>query len=307
MNIILGSGIVGLFAKKLFGWELLPFKKSRFYSFKQPLAENYIIKHPDLEIISKVLDIPKFHLSPIRFQRGWSISGQVLFNTTKLVTTPYINKLYGNINGSRIEAALKNLDLWIYKITAKEIYDILLNSYSEEIIKNKDIYKNVISIDLYNKTIKTEKKTIEFDKIISTIPLDALCDLCNINHNLTSKDCHHHLIRSQDLNFEGANELLVSDEFIDFFRVTEINSNLFQFMTIFSPPDPTKYYSAFFKKFDILMQTTVKNAIPISKDIPKFKTLEDASIFCVGSLAQWDDLMDVSSCFRRLIRFSKLN
>jgi hypothetical protein len=44
MNVILGSGIIGLLTKKILGddWILIPFKKSRYFYFDIPYADNYI-------------------------------------------------------------------------------------------------------------------------------------------------------------------------------------------------------------------------------------------------------------------------
>ena len=56
-------------------------------------------------------------------------------------------------------------------------------------------------------------------------------------------------------------------------------------------------------KFDILSATVVKKAIPLG-DPNKHKELEQYGITCVGSSAQWDDMMDVSSCIKKLMRIS---
>jgi len=46
MNIILGSGIIGLLAKLILGqdWKIIPFYRSRYFSFNPALDDNFIIR-----------------------------------------------------------------------------------------------------------------------------------------------------------------------------------------------------------------------------------------------------------------------
>jgi hypothetical protein len=67
--------------------------------------------------------------------------------------------------------------------------------------------------------------------------------------------------------------------------------------------NPGAYLMAFMKNFDILDGTSIDNVIPVGP-LPKLDTIDDFGIHCIGSSAQWDWCMDVSSCIIRLIKYS---
>ena len=45
MNVIFGAGVVGLIARHVLvgNWQIVPFGRSRFFSFNPPLDDNFMI------------------------------------------------------------------------------------------------------------------------------------------------------------------------------------------------------------------------------------------------------------------------
>jgi hypothetical protein len=145
---------------------------------------------------------------------------------------------------------------------------------------------------------------VDFDDAISTIPLDALYNLMRKPHNLSAKTIHYLHVKTDNLDFEGANQMLVADGNIDFFKVSNISPGRYLFYCHNDIQHPGVYLMQFMQQFDIIDGTSIQGVIPIGNMEP-IEFLSNNGIYCIGSSAQWDWCMDVGSCAIRLIEYAQ--
>ena len=105
------------------------------------------------------------------------------------------------------------------------------------------------------------------------------------------------LVKTKNLNFEGASEVLILDESIDFIKCTQISPSVYQFFSLTPVGNINNYLSLLMKNFEIIDGTCVKHAMSTSVP-PDLSILPD--INCIGSMAQWDNMIDLSTAIRRL-------
>lgn len=301
MKFILGSGLIGRIARDLHpNHKFIPFGKSRFYNFNPPLAENYIISHEKVSPYLKKFRPYDIALSTKEFKRPFSLGGNLLY-TSNFTSTPYLNKVYNQI-GEVQKILISNTVLKVYSdITPLDVYNELCST--QDVVLKEDLlkYGKLNNININDHTISTTTGTYEYESIISTIPLDSLFKLSNIDRSLESRPAWIYLIQTRALDFEGANEVLVVEDYIDFFDVVKINENTYIFKSLNEIKDPNKYFSAFINgDFVVRNSTYIQSYIPLGK--PEKSGLDD--ILLVGSLANWDDFCDVSTSINML---SKLN
>ena len=300
MNFILGSGIVGLLAKFILGdnWQLIPFGRSRFYSFNPPMADNHIVCHDDVEGVIRKLG---YNPSSSRLLRATSYSGQLLFGDASFVRDAYISKLF-NQNPHPAAKLLLRHELNVYKYAmSTEVYVILQKMYNANIQKAIQQYGTPNKISTIDHTITTPNGTYAYDKIISTIPLHAINDLLGTPMALPSVDAWYYHVTTPSLNFEGAQQVFVADTAFDFYRVDKLPSNQYIFHCRCDLGNPMTYLGAFLNnRLSIENASQIKQAYPIGA--PPTLNMEQDSIYPVGAHAQWDYFMDVSSSIRRLVR-----
>lgn len=305
MKYIIGSGLVAFIAKIIFpDYTIIPVGKSRYYQYNVATCDDYIFCHKDIDEFIKEI-APETHMQPIPvfFKKALSYCGQIIFGRNEGFINTWLHKVYGeDINPNAL--TLTKLDSFVYNISGTDIFKVVekrCKQHFREFIERKDKFK---SIDVQDKIIYTNHEQLPYEHIINTIPLDAISDICGIEHNLESKDLHTFVVETPDLDFEGASELLVADENIDFFKCTRVGKQIYQFYSLKEIINLPTYLNLFMNKFDILSATVVRKAIPIG-DLNQHKEFEKYNITCVGSNAQWDDMMDISSCIKRLIRIRK--
>jgi hypothetical protein len=303
MNVIFGSGIVGLIAKAILGpeWTIVPFKRSRFFSWNPALDDNFIIcddeLDPFIKSISQSIGVTR-HI----YNRAWSIQGQVYPRFDASICEDWLRKIFGNDFPSHAMMYMKDrMTSQIYDIRVNHLYHNLVNLYMEE-LKSQDSRGPVTQIGNHFYIINGQK--YEFDRAVSTIPLDSLLSLMNIDMKLKTKPIHYVHIHTTDLDFEGNNQLLVADPAIDFWKVTNVAKD--RYLIYFSNDvlNYGLYLMNYIKQFEILDGTMVEQAIVIG-DMPQTSEFEETSgIFCVGSYAQWDWCADVGSNILRLLRYA---
>ena len=95
MNYIFGSGVIGLLAKKILGptYTVVPFYKSRFFSFNPALDDNFIIR--DQKLDGLITDISG-SCSPILYKRSYSIMGDLKSDYNQEYSMVWLNKIFGN-------------------------------------------------------------------------------------------------------------------------------------------------------------------------------------------------------------------
>lgn len=302
MNVIFGSGIIGLLAKKILGssWKIVPFYRSRFFSFNPALDDNFIIHDNQIEPFIK--DLYGRSLSIFPYKRGWSISGQIVGQYSSGLCNDWLAKLFGQDIPPQSEIYHRNrMVISVYDLRVNQLYQALVNEYLNEL--KEESTKGEVS-QIGNHHFVRNGKREDFDNAVSTIPLHALCDLMGSNVKPETKTLHYLHIETEHLDFEGFNQLLVVDEIFSFFKSTNVAKNRYLIYCHEEIPNPGIYFMSFIPKFDIIDGTTLEDALPIGPP-PKLNNIEEAGIYCVGSYAQHDWCMDVGSCIMRLLRYAQ--
>ena len=304
-NLLLGSGIIGNIARAIFNKDFywVPFKRSRYYSFDVPFADNFLIYD---QKVSDFFTPFKIDVTPVFFKCPISYQGQLMFQEFPIVLDPYLSKVYGEQIPSVATKLLKST-FSVYQITAQALYHRLEHSHEEEIQTNIRQDGELIKIDLSKKEAVFKNGTRPFDKIISTIPLDALHSLCSLPFERKARSVCYYYIISEKVDLEGATQALVADSDINFFKVCMLRPNNYIFWTLDAVENPLQYFGKFLTyRMDIVEAKRIENVIPLG-DPPSLKHLEEKGIYCVGSNAQYDDFMDISSCVIRMMKLSKFN
>lgn len=295
-NFILGSGVISLIARAVLGdnWTLIPFNKSRFYSFNPPLADDYITYSSEANLILSQLNLP---INTVHYQRATSLCGQLIFSDESFVKQLYIEKLF---NGAQHPAALQLLrnESIIYSLSVRHIYDQLLMRFTPEIHKSIEQYGELCQIT--DHTIVTTKGSYEFESMISTIPLYALNKFLGFSDDITGRDVWYYHVNTPSLDFEGAKQVFVADKVYDFFRVTTVAPEHYLFECLCDIMQPFEYFGAFTNnKLNVINSTRLEKVIPLDTP-PKLDVMENKAIYPIGRHAQWDEFMDIGASMRRL-------
>lgn len=303
-NVILGSGIIGLLAKKILGpsWDIVPFYASRFFSFNPALDDNFITR--DKAIDDFIRDITGKPAIPVLYKRAWSIRGQLLGEFDNSLCNEWLWKIHdGKVPSHAQVYNSTRMSMMVYNdVRTNLLYKELLDRDKQLILAEKD--KGQIT-EIGDHYFIRNGQTEEFDNIVSTIPLDALCNLMHVKGlDLQAKTIHYLHVATDDLDFEGNNQTLVVDSMFDFFKVTCIAPSRYLFYFQNEVQNPGAYLMKIIRSFDIIDGTSISNAI-CSGEIPDLSWLEKLGIVCVGSSAQWDSCADVGSCILRLMRFAE--
>ena len=298
MNVIFGSGVVGLLAKHMLGpsWTVIPFYRSRFFSFNPALDDNFIISDDEIKELTGVMRPQTF-----LYRRAWSIQGQLVSQWDDGLCSDWLTKIFGLNPPPQAKLYYRDrMDLHVYDLRINEIYQQLVNQYKPDL--EEESKKGEVTEVGDHYFIRGGIRH-DFDKAISTIPLDALSKLMNANVDLPAKNMHFLHIKTEDLDFEGFNQTFVTDPIFSFFKATNIAPGRFMIHCHEDIPDPGVYFMSFMQKFEILDGTSIERAIPMGP-MPNLSAVEAAGITCIGSYAQWDWCSDVGSNILRLIRYA---
>ena len=301
-KFILGSGLTGLLARHLLGkdWQLIPFGRSRFYSTRPVLGDNYILQSDDM---TGVLEELEFHPGTQQLVRAFSIAGQLVFSEQSFAKGAYLNKLFGQAKHPAAEPLTK-MSLAVYETQALELYLALLARYLDEIRTSNSTHGKVVAMSDHH--IKTEKSELDFDRVVSAIPLDVLLAYNGNKTPLPARDIWYYHIKSPTTNLEGAREALVADDLIDFHKVTRVGPQEYLFHSLREIVTPVPYFKSILgSRFELLNRTSIANALPVGQP-PDLKGLEAAGVYPVGDHGQWDCYMDVTSCLNRIRKISNL-
>lgn len=301
MNVILGSGIVGLLAKAILGesWKVIPFYKSRYFSYNPALDDNFIIA--DGEIDPFVKQFMGKMPSKFTYNRAWSIQGQLYSAFDDGICNDWLANVFGpSIPAHALAYHRDRMSFNVYDIRLNEIYKSLINQNLPDL--TEEARKGPIKSIKDHKIIR-DSGIEEYDKIVSTVPLNVLCDLMDYNVDLQAKTVHYIHLATEDLDFEGFNQVMVADSAFGFYKAANIAPGRFLVYCQEEIPDPGAYFMAFMKSFDIIDGTSIDNTIPLG-DMPSLSIMEQQDIFCVGSYAQWDWCADVGSNIKRLVRYA---
>jgi hypothetical protein len=296
-GVILGSGIVGLLAKEILGdqWSIVPFSRSRFYSFRPALADNFIIRDERID------DLIAHFGGKISFiyKTFYSLGGSLL-PPNDMIINAWLNKVFGTDVPSQALPCIKSRgDHFIYNIRVNQLYNQLQHKHSQNLIT--DSKKGNIS-EIGEHYLIWGGQKIEFDHMISTIQLSKLFELTKLPHyKLPTAQVWYYHVETNNLNFEGANQTLVVDDNIDFFKVSNIAENRYLFYFSRDIPIPGPYFMQFIQQFDLIDGTTISEAIPKGQK-PDLTLLNKLGIECIGAMAEHDYFMDLGSCLVKLLR-----
>jgi len=301
MKFIFGSGIVGLLARKILGpsYKLIPFGKSRFYSFNPALQDNYLVYNESYtDIIKPYLDSTFKHT----YKLAWSIGGMLHGKYDEGICQDWCHKLFGKNIPPQTEPIYKTrFELELFDIRLNQLYNKLLQEYQNEI---KDNLKYGDPISIRDGIIRFEKSALEYETIISTIPLDIMAQYVGKQIPTPAIDIHYLHVQTGKLDFEGHHQILVSDRIIDFYKVTAVAPGRYLFYFNKEMENPGIYLlNIIGQDFDILEGTSIKRAIPAGP-MPDLSTLEEIGIYSIGATAQWDWCLDAGSAILRILNFA---
>jgi hypothetical protein len=304
VNVVFGSGVVGLIAKTLLGvdWKVIPFYRSRFFSFNPALDDNFIIR--DEKIDGCVRDLLQAAGVPMFiYRRAWSVRGELVTNWDRGLCRDWLMKICGSQIPPQSEIYLADrMNLFVYDIRVNQLYQRLMQVYTEEL--TREAAKGAVTEIGDHYFIRNGIRE-DFDNAVNTIPIHALYKLLGVTgQQLPSKTLHYLHVQTTSLDFEGANQVLVVDPLFSFFKVTNLAPDRYLFYFHEEVHNPGVYFMPFMKSFDILDGTSIEHALPLGSS-PKLDWLEEKGVFCVGSYAQWDWCMDMGSCILRLVRYAQ--
>lgn len=292
---ILGSGLVGLIARDILGeeWKIIPQNVSRYYSYPVALADDFITTSNRGDY--------NFILTPDKkvLRRAFSFGGQMIFAPLQWVSDAYTDRVYDKSIPAFLSVV--EMEAMVSKTSCHELYGQLLEKYMDEITAANEKYGKLASIS--KNEIKTEKETLEYDRILSTIPLYALGDLMGVEHDLPSKDVWVYHIKTNELDFEGADQVLVVDTESAFYKVNKVGPNDYIFFCLDEVKTPMEYFGLFTKNNLLVMNRVFcENFIPIGTPPDLSQLKDEYNIQCIGSHAQHDTLADIGTCILRIFR-----
>jgi hypothetical protein len=301
MKLILGSGLVGLLARKILGaeYKIIPFGKSRFYSYNPALQDNYLAYNESyFDVIKPYLNSTFRHT----YKVAWSVGGMLHNKFDDGIYQDWSTKLFGKNVPPQSSSVLKTrFELELYDIRLNQLYAKLLQEYESE-IKSQLAMGDPISIR--DGRVQFAKSAIDYNTIVSTIPLDVLAGLVGKSISVPATDIHYLHVQTNKLDFEGHHQVLVSDASIDFYKVTAVAPNRYLFYFNKELQNPGLYLlNIIGQDFDILDGTSIKRALPAGQ-MPDLSALEQIGIYAIGATAQWDWCLDAGSAMLRILNFA---
>jgi hypothetical protein len=190
----------------------------------------------------------------------------------------------------------------IYDLRVNKLYEQLQNKHLA-ILKEEAAKGEVTTIGDHYFVRGSDK--IEFDNIVSTIPLPRLLALLSQNGlHLKAQPLHYIHLESTQIDLEGYNQALVVDDLIDFHKVTCLAPQRYLLYSTRELANPGAYLLPIIGVAEIIDGTAIADALPMG-EMPDLSGLEEHGIFCIGALAQWDWCADVGSNLLRLIRYAQ--
>lgn len=298
MNLILGSGIVGSAAKIILGdeWQLMPMKRSRYFTFEVPYADDFVAVSDETTDFIKGFGCPQ-HVDIVK--RPFSFGGELIYDS-QVAMEEYLTKVYGHDYPTIFKHAIKNI-VTVYPISAKMIHDKCQAMVRPAIDQGVATFGREIKA-IHKHHLVTDKGELDFDKMVSTIPLNAMCRYMGLDIGLIAKDVYYYHIRTNSVNLEGARQALIADRELLFFKVNQIGKNDYQFWATELIDNPLSYFGGVIGyNFEIVEVMRIEEALPVG-DIPDLNFLKEYGIKMIGSNAEWNDLIDIGTCFKRIMK-----
>ena len=307
-NYILGSGLVALLCRKILGdsWKIVPLGPSKFYSTGVPALGDDFLVH-DLAV-SDILKDFGLDTIPMMYKRPFSMGGQLLYNQAFI--SSYLSRM-GLPDNPLVRGSLKT-DFMVYQFSCLQLWKKLVDEFVGEIrqffANNKS--KGISAIKdgvMYFKSQDGGEVPIEYDNIISTVPDHVLCDLLKINCDNRFGDLYFYFIGSSAIDIEKADQVLVCDDVIPFHRCTKIrNNHLIEVLDMYHENPMRVFAPIFGNNHDIIKTSYIEKGYPYPGKVD-YEFLKSKNIEVIGSLAQCDPLMDMSSCIKRIVNMANRN
>jgi hypothetical protein len=296
---ILGSGLVSLICRKILGndWKIIPIGPSRFYSYGVPAYGDDFVTY-DAKVLEIIESWGIKTSPPLFYKRPFSFSGSLMYNDT--FAENYLDKIGIQSNPQVIDYFKTNFT--VFPFSCIQLWNKLLQEYISEINdfhKKHENIKNIVSIKDHN-ILLDNGDIIEYDNLISTIPYNALCEMLNISNHSSFVDTYYYYISDNDLDLEDANQVLVCDNEIPFHKCSKISPNRYVL-------EVHEYIEEIYNSlmpiigssFNIIDAKMISNSHVIGGFINN-DVLNINDIICVGSYAQCDPLIDISSVIKRM-------
>lgn len=305
-NIILGSGLVSLICKKLItNSEILPLGPSRFYSQGVPgWGDDFIVYNE--QINSAIINLG-CNLQPLFFKRPINIAGNLLYNSNFL--EHYLNKIGLNSDSKALEYYKTNF--MVYSFSCIQLWEKLKRQLIGDIKSFYDKHAQAKKILLIkdHEIFLDNGDVIEYDNLISTVPYYVLCRYLKIEDNNDYEDIYYYYIKDNKIDIENANQVLICDVEIPFNKCTKISNNKYMLEIIGNYYDDI--YNALYPilggDFEILKAHMVEKGHIYGGAVDQ-KTLNDNDIFCIGSYAQCDPLINLGNDIQRIMTMmNKIN
>lgn len=296
-TVVLGGGISALIAIDILGADnvdVIPLGMSRYYSYSPPLAPNYITYDDDTENY-----LSKFNYTPIIYKIAYSAEGELLYNDMLLEN--WLHKVHNNNIPAHTRDFWKNNNCFTVYDECRNLYRKLCSQYGDKMKEAEEVRGRPTRIK--DCTIYVEGgAAIEYDRLISTIPLDALLKYLDYKTDLPSVDAYVYHVGSKSIDLEGASEARIVDEAISPHTCyTTSKDGEYLFVSSFQISQPGEEFMQYIDNFTLLQETKIENAIP-SGPVPSIERLDEENIVCVGSNACWDNCLDVGSCIKRILK-----
>jgi hypothetical protein len=193
------------------------------------------------------------------------------------------------------------MGFFVYKdFRASQLYTMLQQRYKDEIVSQS---ANGYITEIGDHYIVRNGVKEEFEKAVSTIPLNALLKIMGRKCDLRYLESHYVHMQTRSLNFEGSSQVMTVDNIFSFYKTTILAEDRYLFHMHQDVPNAGAYFMPIIADFELLEGTKIAEAIPLGP-MPDLKWLEESDIFPVGSYAQHDWCADVGSNFLRLLKYS---
>jgi hypothetical protein len=231
------------------------------------------------------------------YKMSYSVLGQLETHSQPLCDA-WLGKIFGSNVPPQAPPYMKSrTGFFVYNLHINKLYETLQNKYDAELEQNSKATVTNIGDHFY----EAGGKRFDFDAAISTIPINKLNELCSANAQLETKQVWYYHIKTPDLDFEGANQVLTVDPEFIFYKVNNVAKNRYIFHCLQDIPVPGPYFMQFMNRFDILDGTTIEDVIPVGPK-PNIKHINRLGISCVGAHAEHDWCADVGSNIMTLLR-----
>lgn len=300
MKYIFGAGLVGLLAKHILpgDWTIIPFGKSRFFSFNPPIDDDYIIRDDRIEDVISGMCPNK---QVLMRKRAWSLGGQLFQGYDKNCAEEWLNKIFGyEYPGHSHAYLMHHMAFASYNVNLSNLYQCLAKKYEGAIDDGKKIGKVT---ELGKNYFIAGGKRYDFTDLVSTIPLYAAYDLAKIEHSLRTINCQALQLTSKKIDLEGNDQVFVADLGLAFYKVTKLLDGSYIFYFNAEMPQPARYLMNVLDDFRIINGTTIDKYIPVGED--DLSRIKGLGVTPIGSYAEWDWYCDIGTNILRLLNLGK--